>query len=95
MPSGFQGVELFGETLTVIRATLQCFVSDYPLSQRWGVALMKHPADLEGLVYRGRQCGQDCLAMFGDELCPRPYQKQLTFTKLGELELWDGFWPMI
>jgi len=94
-PSDFRGVSLYGETLTLIGATEQSFVSDYAISQRWGAELMHHPADLDGLVYHGRQCGEDCLAMFGDESASRPYQKQLTVTPLGDLVAWSNFWPMI
>jgi hypothetical protein len=42
-PSSFRGIHLFGETLTVIDATFQCFVSSYPKSQRWGSAFMEQP----------------------------------------------------
>lgn len=91
----FQGLNLFGETLTVIGATLQCFVANYPKSQRWGAALMDHPADLDGLVYLGRRCGTHCLAMFGDPDSPRGYQKSLKTELLGDFVCWDGFWPML
>jgi RES domain-containing protein len=94
-PSSFRGVQLFGETLTVIDATLQCFVSSYPKSQRWGAAFMEHPADLDGLVYIGRRCGSQCLAMFGDADARRRYQRDLRTVMLGELQFWDEFWPML
>jgi RES domain len=94
-PSSFRGIHLFGETLTLIGATLQCFVSSYPKSQRWGAALMEHSADLDGLVYIGRRCGSQCLAMFGDEDSPRRYQNELRTMMLGELKFWDEFWPML
>jgi hypothetical protein len=94
-PRSFRGINLFGETLTVIRATLQCFVSSYAKSQRWGAALMDHPADLDGLVYLGRQCGTECLAMFGDQKSPRRYQHRIRTGMLGNLSLWSGFWPML
>jgi hypothetical protein len=43
-PSGFRVINLFGETLTVTGSTVQCFVSSYSKSQRWGAALMDHSA---------------------------------------------------
>jgi RES domain len=94
-PSSFRGMHLYGETLTVIDATLQCFVSSHPKSQRWGAALMEHTADLDGLVYIGRRCGTPCLAMFGDKNSPRQYQNELRTEMLGELQVWDEFWPML
>jgi hypothetical protein len=94
-PVSFRGLDLFGEPLTRIHATLQCFVSSYAKSQRWGAALMSHPADLDGLVYLGRRCGVNCLAMFGDDGAPRDYQKYLKIDVLGDLVCWDGFWPML
>ena len=46
--------------------------------------------------------GRPCLyrsamrhALFGDQDCPRPFQKQLKIKKLGPLQFWDGLWPMI
>lgn len=95
IPSCFRGVDLFGENLSVIHATLQCFVSSYPKSQRWGAALMSHPSDLDGLVYFGRRCGAPCMAMFGDTESPRPYQKDLEIKRLGQLSAWDELWPML
>jgi RES domain len=95
IPIGFRSFELFGESLSVIRATLQCFVSSYPKSQRWVAALMSHPADIDGLVYLGRRCGAPCLAMFGDADCPRAYQNDLEITRLGHLSAWDELWPML
>lgn len=94
-PRSFRGINLFGETLTVINATLQCFVSNYPKSQRWGAGLMDHPANLDGLVYLGRQCGKECLAMFGDQKSPRRYQSKIKTVMLGDLPSWIGFWPML
>lgn len=94
-PSSFRGINLFGETLSVIEATVQCFVSSYPKSQRWGAALMNHSADLDGLVYIGRRCGKECLALFGDADFPRPYQSELQAALLGELQFWDEFWSML
>jgi len=95
IPGKFRGLNLFGDTLTVLDGTLQCFVSNYPKSQRWGVALMNHPADFDGLVYLGRRCGAHCLAMFGDDASPRKYQKSLKTELLGDFVRWDGFWPML
>ena len=95
IPSTFRGLHLFGENLTVLGATLQCFVSNYAKSQRWGAALMSHPADLDGLVYLGRRSGSRCLAMFGDDASPRPYQKSLETDLLGDLVFWDHFWTML
>jgi hypothetical protein len=94
-PLEFEGLDLFGATLTRIHATLQCFVSSYAKSQRWAAALMDHPADLDGLVYLGRRCGVQCLAMFGDAAAQRAYQKSLKIDLLGELICWDEFWPML
>ena len=90
-----RAIKLFGQTLTVIDATLECFVSSYPKSQRWGAALMNHPADLDGLVYIGRRSGKECLAMFGDADQPRAYQSDIQVVMLGELSYWDEFWPML
>lgn len=95
IPTGFRGLELFGENLLVIHATLQCFVSGYPKSQRWATALMNHPSDLDGLVYLGRRCGAPCLAMFGDSDSPRPCQEGLKIKPLGLLSAWDQLWPML
>lgn len=94
-PPGFRAINLFGETLTVIGATLQCFVSGYLKSQRWGAAFMDHSVDLDGLVYIGRRCGKPCLAMFGDSDSPRRYQSDIRTEMLGELQFWDEFWPML
>ena len=94
-PPEFRGINLFGEPLTVIDATLECFVSGYPKSQRWGSAFMEHSADLDGLVYIGRRCGKPCLAMFGDADSPRRYQSDIRTAMLGELQFWDEFWPML
>jgi hypothetical protein len=93
--SKLRGLELFGENLTLIHATLQSFVSSYSKSQRWGAALMNHPADLDGLVYLGRKSGSICLAMFGDEIKPRPYQGEIQVTRLGQLSDWKELWPML
>jgi hypothetical protein len=94
-PIGFRAINLFGETLTVTGSTVQCFVSSHPKSQRWGAALMNHSADLDGLVYIGRPCGSQCLAMFGDADSPRPYQSGIQTAMLKELRSWNGFWSML
>jgi hypothetical protein len=73
--------------LSVISAALQCFVSSYPKSQRWGAALMRHPTDLEALVYMGRKSGASCLAMLGDSDNQRPYQSLLQTQRLGAIRL--------
>ncbi len=79
----------------MIGATLQCFVSGYLKSQRWGAAFMDHSVDLDGLVYIGRRCGKPCLAMFDDSDSPRRYQSDIRTGMLGELQFWDEFWPML
>jgi hypothetical protein len=94
-PSNLRGLELFGENLTVIHATLQSFVSSYPKSQRWGAALINHPADLEGLIYLGRKSGSIGLAMLGDEKKPRRYQREVQVTRLGQLSDWKQLWPTL
>jgi hypothetical protein len=95
VPAEFRALELFGANLSVIHATLQRFVSSYAKSQRWGAALMKHPADLNALIYIGRRSGAPCLAMFGDSGSPVPYQKHLQVTRLGALSDWDKLWPTL
>lgn len=94
-PQAFSALSLFGETLARIDATLQCFVSSYPLSQRWGAALMNHPADMDGLVYFGRRCGAQCVALFGDAAKPRRYQSALKTERLGDFVHWGDFWPLL
>ena len=88
-------IELAGETLSLLKATLQCFVGGYGLSQRWGAALMTHPGDYDGLLYLGRRCGRRCLALFGDDRAPRPHQAALETTNLGSLVTWKGLWPFL
>lgn len=88
-------IELAGETLTAIKATLQCFTGSYPKAQRWGAALMDHPSDLDGLQYLGRRSGRGCLALFGDDKNERPHQKELATKKLGPLSRWKGLWPFL
>lgn len=88
-------LELAGEALTTIRATLQCFTGSYPKSQRWGAALMEHPIELDGLEYLGRRSGGHCLALFGDEKKERPHQKDIVTKKLGPLSQWKGLWPFL
>ena len=94
-PLTFNALPLFGETLARIDATLQCFASSYPLSQRWAAALMNHPDDLDGLIYLGRRCGAQCVALFGDDIKPRRYQAALKTECLGELAGWRDFWPLL
>jgi len=88
-------IELAGETLTALKATLQCFTGSYPKSQRWGAALMEHPLDLDGLQYLGRRSGRHCLALFGDEKDERPHQKELVPQKRGPLSHWKGLWQLL
>lgn len=95
VPSKFRALELAGESLGVINATLQCFSGSYRLSQAWGAALMQHPQDIDGLLYLGRRSGRYCLALFGDEATPRPYQSHLITDRLGDLTDWTDFWPML
>lgn len=85
---------LAGPTLTTLRATLQCFVGSYPLSQAWGRALMAHPANLDGVCYLGRRCGAYCVALFGDRSAPKPYQAAIVETRLGPLVQWKRFFPL-
>lgn len=88
-------IELAGETLAVIKGTLQSFVSGYPKSQRWGGAFMEHPARLDGLQYLGRRSGRHCLALFGNAKPPMPHQKRLSVKKLGQLIHWKSLWPLL
>ena len=94
LPSTAKLLSLTGPNLTAIRATLQCFTSSYATSQNWGAALMKHPADLDGLLYIGRRCGSVCVALFGDSSDPKPYQARLMETRLGPLVQWKRFFPL-
>jgi hypothetical protein len=95
IPPTLRVLRLAGETLPRIRATAQCFVSRYPLSQEWGRAFMAHPADLEGVIYIGRQSGSPCLALFGSKETPRPFQANLRATVLGKLTEWEGFYGFL
>jgi hypothetical protein len=95
VPASIRVLALFGETLTIIGATLQCFVSSYPKSQRWAAVLMDNPSDLDGVVYLGRRCGVLCLALFGDTSSPRKYQAGIDAVRLGDLTAWEELWPML
>lgn len=90
-------LRLTGPALAKIRATLQCFVSRYALSQEWARAFMTHPADLDGVVYLGRQSGLPCLALFGDSVPAkgRWHQRETRSRCLGKLTEWDGFYPLL
>jgi hypothetical protein len=97
VPHDLNLLQLAGPTLTKIKATVQCFVSRYALSQEWGRALMNHPADLDGVIYTGRQSGLPCLALFGD-MNPakgRWHQHALTQACLGKLTAWEQFYPLL
>ena len=84
---------LEGVNLAKIGATIGCFAGSYPLSQRWGAALMRHSAGLDGLVYIGRRSGARCLALFGDDNAMKKHQATLRVSRvraLGEaLEFWQ------
>lgn len=101
VPRGLHLLELSGPTLPKVKATLQCFVSGFTLSQAWGRALMEHPEDLDGLFYHGRQSGKRCLALFGDTdpAAGRWHQKagtaSVNATALGKLTEWDGFYAFL
>jgi len=97
IPSDLNLLRLSGPTLSKIKATLQCFVSRYTLSQAWGRAFMEHPANLDGVIYQGRQSGSPCVALFGDEEPKKgkSYQSGLVSKCLGKLTEWDGFFPCI
>jgi len=84
---------LSGPTLTKIRATLQCFVSRYTLSQAWARALMTHPADFDGVIYSGRQSAAPCIALFGDDdpVKGRKHQASIAFARLGRFSEWKQF----
>lgn len=92
---GLRTVELAGETLAVIKGTLQSFVGSYAKSQRWGLELMAHPDDLDGLQYFGRRCGRTCLALFGDEKAPKAHQAALHVKKLGAMANWKSLWTFL
>jgi hypothetical protein len=84
---------LEGVNLAKVGATMGCFAGSYPLSQRWGAALMRHPVALDGLEYIGRRSGARCLALFGDDNAPKKHQAVLRVSRvraLGEtLEFWQ------
>jgi len=88
-------IELAGETLAVVKGTLQSFVGGYAKSQRWGQALMAHPADLDGVQYFGRRCGRTCLALFGDDKTPKAHQAALHVKKLGAMVNWKSLWTFL
>lgn len=95
VPPSLRTIELAGETLAVVKGTLQSFVGSYATSQRWGQALMAHPADLDGLQYLGRRCGRTCLALFGDEMAPKAHQAALHAKKLGAMVNWKPLWTFL
>ncbi|MGH7945820.1 MAG: RES family NAD+ phosphorylase [Opitutaceae bacterium] len=85
---------LEGVNLAKVGATMGCFAGPYPLSQRWGDALMRHPAMLDGLVYVGRRSGARCLAVFGDDATPKKHQDLLRVTRVGALAEALEFWQV-
>jgi hypothetical protein len=85
---------LEGVNLAKIGATMGCFAGSYPLSQRWGAALMRHPAMLDGLVYIGRRSGARCLALFGDESAPKKHQATLRVSRVRALAEALEFWQL-
>jgi len=97
VPADLELLFLQGEVLPRIKATIQCFVSRYTLSQAWGRAFMQHPADLDGVIYDGRQSGNACLALFGDTdpKLGRRHQSRIKPIRLGRLTAWDGFYSFI
>jgi hypothetical protein len=88
-------VELAGTSLATVKATVQSFVTSYPLSQRWGAAFMRHPDDIDGLQYIGRRSGRNCLALFGDEDQPKAHQVTSRENRLGVLSEWRDLWSII
>lgn len=93
VPSHLKVLILEGVNLAKIGATVGCFVGSYPLSQRWGMALMNHHENIDGVIYIGRRSGSRCLALFGDDAHPKEYQNTLTakFVKplADSLEFWQ------
>lgn len=85
---------LEGANLAKIGATLGCFSGSYPLSQRWGAALMTHPERIDGLVYLGRRSGARCLALFGDDAAPKKHQASLALSRIGRLHESLEFWQL-
>lgn len=90
-----QTVALEGPNLAQIGATLGSFAGSYPLSQKWGLALMQHRAEIDGLVYLGRRSGDHCLALFGDEKKPKKHQAKLRVSKIGPLVDSLEFWQFV
>ncbi len=63
-----KGLRLFdmtGEDLTVFGATSQVLSGSYAVSRKWAEAAMDHPRKFNGILYRGRVCGSECVALFG------------------------------
>ena len=58
---------------------------------------MKHPADLDGVIYKGRRSAGDCLALFGDTdpANGRWHQSSLVPTRLGRITEWSEFYKVI
>jgi hypothetical protein len=97
VPRDLTLLHLAGPILPRIRATLQCFVSRYTLSQEWGRAFMEHPAGLDGVIYTGRQSGFSCIALFGDSDPAKGlwHQPALKPASLGRLSEWADFLPLL
>lgn len=54
------------KTLRALGADGATFLGSYGITQAWSMALMEHPAGLDGLVYASRLNAPDrCLALFG------------------------------
>lgn len=85
---------LAGANLAKIGATLGCFSGSYPLAQRWGAALMRHPDRIDGLVYLGRRSGARCLALFGDEGTRKNHQRSLAVSHVARLDELADFWQL-
>ena len=79
----------------MVKGTRQSFVGSYAKSQRWGQALMAHPADLDGPQYLGRRCGRTCLALFGDDKAPKAHQAALQVKKLRAMVNWKSLWTFL
>lgn len=94
VPAQLKVLTLEGSNLAKIGATLGCFAGSYPLSQRWGAALMAHPANVDGLVYLGRRSGAHCLALFGNEAPVKAYQRALSISSTGALADNLEFWQL-
>ncbi len=50
---------------------------------------MRHPSDMDGVLYTGRQSGLPCLALFGDDKSPRGFQQTLKVERLGKVTEWN------